>query len=65
MTQRTQYIANCIERILAARCIAGKSYQRVLDLAAAIEIADREDEAAAHRYLRELLTKAEEGLYEK
>lgn len=62
---KTEYIANCIKRILDCRCRIDRSHQRMLDIAEAVTIAGQHDEDAGHKYLHDLLFEAENGKYDK
>lgn len=57
------YIANCIGRIINAKCADKNVWQRDQDIAEAVRIAAREGVDVAHNYLIDICDKAEAGGY--
>jgi hypothetical protein len=65
MSKTAEYIANCIDNILAAECHPSQHRQRTLDLAEAVYQRARNGEDAAHRYLVDLANAAQAGKYKE
>jgi|GEM_PF-6167340 len=59
----SDYLANCIDRILRAECGPTEEYRRCCDLAGVIRLANDLGPNAAHRRLMELVNLAEAGEY--